>query len=152
MGAGCAKLDPFIRELFLCWAELRKLDPVLWARELHVWGVTPAYFNAHPESTEKAVANRIDNNPFMEPWAYDRTIEAYINHDVSDQLHLIKCPTLITTGGDGDLITGKRFAQELADGISGAELHVFPEDAAHNYRIMYVEEYTRLLLDFFANN
>ena len=105
----------------------------------------------HPESTQSAVANRIDNNPFMEPWSYDRTIEAYINHDVSDQLHLIKCPVMITSGGDGDPITGKRFAHELVNGIQGAQLHVF-EDGGHNYRGVYHEEYTRLLLDFFANN
>ena len=151
VGAGCAKVDPFLRELMLVWGELRKLDPVLWAREVHLWSVTPAYYNAHPESTRSAVANRIDNNPFMEPWSYDRTIEAYINHDVSDQLHLIKCPVMITSGGDGDPITGKRFAHELVNGIQGAQLHVF-EDGGHNYRGVYHEEYTRLLLDFFANN
>ena len=151
VGAGCAKVDPFLRELMLVWGELRKLDPVLWAREVHLWSVTPAYYNAHPDSTQSAVANRIDNNPFLEPWSYDRTIEAYINHDVSDQLHLIKCPVMITSGGDGDPITGKRFAHELVNGIQGAQLHVF-EDGGHNYRGVYHEEYTRLLLDFFANN
>lgn len=151
VGAGCAKVDPFLRELMLIWGELRKLDPVLWAREVHLWSVTTAYYNAHPETTQSAVTNRMDNNPFMTPWSYDRTIEAYINHDVTDQLHLIKCPTLVTSGGSGDLITGKRFAQEVADRIPGSKLHVF-EDGGHNFRGVYHEEYARLLLDFFAAN
>jgi len=151
VGAGCAKVDPFLRELMLIWAELRKLDPVLWAREVHLWSVTTAYYNAHPESTKTAVASRMDFNPFVEDWAYDRTIEAYINHDVTDQLHLIKCPTMITCGGDGDLITGQRFSHELVKAIPGAKIHVF-EDGGHNFRGVYHEEYTKLLLDFFAKS
>ena len=151
VGAGCAKVDPFLRELMLVWKDLRKLDPVLWAREVHLWSVTTSYYNAHPEGTQSAITSRIDFNPFNEPWSYDRTIEAYINHDVTDQLHLVKCPTMITCGGPGDPITGSRFSRELADGIAGAKLHVF-EDGGHNYRGVHHEEYTRLLLDFFANN
>ena len=148
VGAGCARVDPFLREVMHVWKELRRQDPVLWAREVYLWCVTPEYYNAHPESTQAAVANRIDYNPFLQPWAYDHTVDAYVSHDVTDRLHLVKCPTLVTCGGWEDFITGPRYAREVAARIPGAKLHIF-ENTSHNYGSQFREEYDRLILDWF---
>ncbi|MBI2936248.1 MAG: alpha/beta fold hydrolase [Chloroflexi bacterium] len=149
-GAGCAKLDPFMKELMSIWKELRHFDPVLWAREVHLWCVTMEWYNGHSESTQGAIRNRIDFNPFLKPWSYDRTVDAYISHDVTDLLHTVKCPTLVTCG-DEDIITGSRFGREVAGRIPGAKLHVFA-NTSHNYGGVYAEEYGKLVKGFFAKN
>ena len=52
-------------------------------------------------------------------------IEANLTHDESDRMSLVRAPTLVTVG-ELDMCLPPFFSRELADGISDAELVVFP--------------------------
>ena len=149
LGSPCVKADNFLCQLMLFWKELRRLDVDLWAREVTFWCYAPESFNARPEMPEAAWKARGAEETFPQPWAFDRIIDAYLSHDVTDRVHLIRCPTLITTGGSEDFITGPRYAREVYARIPGAKLHLF-EGTSHNFHIERFEEFGQMVLDWFA--
>ena len=66
------------------------------------------------------------------PRSYDRFLanaEAILYFDASKELGRISAKTLIL-GGAEDQIVGAEASRELAEGISGAELFVYPGEAA----------------------
>ena len=65
------------------------------------------------------------------------------------RLHLVHCPTLILHG-ERDPLVPLLHPQTLHEGISGSELHIFP-DGKHNIHIRYHEVFNRLVLAFLTN-
>ena len=66
--------------------------------------------------------------------------------DVEEQLHLIRCPTLILVGID-DWITDKIHSQLMADKIANSQHIVFP-NASHNMEIDVPELYFNAIKEF----
>ena len=75
--------------------------------------------------------------------------QACMEHDTSDLLGKISCPTLVL-GGCQDKIVGPSASYRLADGIPGAELHMY-EDFGHG---AYEEDkhFQERLINFLKNN
>jgi pimeloyl-ACP methyl ester carboxylesterase len=57
--------------------------------------------------------------------ALEAQAAACMSHDTLRQLGQIKCPTLVI-GGEADIFTPRWMAEEVAKGIPGAELHLYP--------------------------
>lgn len=75
---------------------------------------------------------------------------AFPRYDIRNRLGDIVAPTLILAGKH-DWITPLRFAQELADGIPGAELVVF-EEAGHSINSDMPEKFQRVVKEFLERN
>jgi pimeloyl-ACP methyl ester carboxylesterase len=148
LGSPCLKVDNFLRQIMAMWKDLRRLDPVLWAREVTFWCYTPDTFNQRPEITEGAARARGGEQTFPEPWAFDRLVDAYCDYDATPRAGSIKCPTLIANASEFDLITGPRFAVEVQRAIPGSKLHVF-ENTSHNFWVERFDDWWNLTRDFF---
>lgn len=151
LGSPCLKVDNFLREVMQVWKDLRALDPVLWAREVTLWCYTPETFHDHPEITSGAAKARGAEQTFVEPWAFGRIVDAYCAYDASGRAGRIACPTLVTTAGQGDLITGPRFAREVHRAIPNSKYHVY-ENTSHNFWVERFDEWWNVTRDFFATH
>jgi 3-oxoadipate enol-lactonase len=151
LGSPVLKSDAFSRALANVWKKLRTLDPVLWAEEVTLWSYTPDTYINRPELPETAFKGRAGENTFPSPGSYDRIVDAMLNLDLRDRAHLIKCPTLITSGGIQDHFSGRRYAEEVHKAIPNSVLHIF-EDCAHGYPGEAKDEYIAHVLDWFAKH
>lgn len=151
LGSPCLKADAFLVSLLKVWKRLRRLDPVLWAEEVTHWCYTPATFAGNPELAETGARARAAEQTFPDHDCYDRTVDAYIAHDVTDTAGKIACPVQISNGGELDLITGPRMARAVHAAIPGSELVIF-ENSSHNYFTEEADRFGRMLVDWFARN
>jgi 3-oxoadipate enol-lactonase len=89
-------------------------------------------------------------NP-VEPEAYDRQAQAYLQFDALDRLDGIKAPTLIIVG-EQDLLTPPWVAHEVARGIPGALLKIVTGDgSSHLVPLERPDEFNQLVTDFLAH-
>lgn len=75
-------------------------------------------------------------------------LDANLTHDEAARLGAVRAPTLVTVG-ELDMCLPPYFSQELADGIPGAELVVFP-GGSHLFGIQDPETFNRVTLDWLA--
>lgn len=110
--------------------ELASLPPV--AREEKARLLSDARFTSEwlAEHATDAAIVREQNDRAMEPRSEERRrgemlqLRARIGHDVSDRLHRVTCPTLVTAGRfDG--IAPVANSEQIAARIPGAELRVY---------------------------
>jgi 3-oxoadipate enol-lactonase len=151
LGSPSLKVDNFLAEVMEIWTELRRLDVRLWAREVTAWCFTPETFRKDPGLPKHAFEARAAEDTFPAPGSYDRIVDAYVKYDATERARSIKCPTLITSGGIEDLITGPRFTEAVHKTIPGSVLHVF-EGTSHGYPGEAEQEFGRLILDWFAKH
>ena len=148
LGSPSLKVDNFLREIMLMWKDLRRLDPVLWAREVTFWCYTPETFNARPEITQAGARARAGEQTFVQPWAFERIIDAYCAYDATTRAGSISSPTLVTSGSEQDLITGPRFAYQVHGVIPNSKLHLF-ERTSHNHWVEQFDDWWTVTRDFF---
>ncbi len=151
LGSPSLRADAFLREIMAMWKALRRLDPRLWAREVTFWCYAPETFEARPDIVAAALQGRAGEPTFADADAFDRIVDAYVAYDASERAGRIRCPVMVTSGGNEDLITGPRFARAVQRAIPGSTLHVF-QGASHNYWVERPEEFGRLVLEWFAAN
>ena len=109
------------------------------------WCFTPELYAAKPEYIE-SLAEFVRSRPAQPVDAFIRQSNAVLAHDVESQLGRIKAPTQITFGGR-DVLTSTRFADQLKNGIRGAELTIF-EGCAHAAIYENVDEFNQRTLAF----
>lgn len=85
----------------------------------------------------------IDNTPRR---SYTARVTSVINFDVRDRLNRIEVPTLLITPQD-DKLVGKNAAQELLDGIAGAQEIVLPA-TGHMFRFTHPDLYGNTITAF----
>lgn len=151
LGSPCLKVDNFLYEVLHTWKELRRLDPVLWAREVTLWCYAPETFNNRPDIPAGAARARGGEQTFVYPWAFDRLVDAYCSYDASGRAAQIACPTLVTSGGEQDMITGPRFAREVQRVIPNSRLHVF-EGTSHNFWVEAFDDWGTEIRNFLLTN
>ena len=123
---------------------LLDLDMELWQKNMVLWANSP---NFHINTNGKYLGTTLGRKLMPEDKeVIYRLLDCTRQHDALDKVHLIKAPTLITVGGE-DYLTGFRYAQQLYERISDAELHVFP-GLGHGMRHEDPESYTKLTLDW----
>ena len=88
-------------------------------------------------------------NP-IQPDAYDRQAQAYLQFDALDRLGGIKAPTLVIVG-EQDLLTPPWVAREVADGIPGARFELVTGDgSSHLLPLERPDDFNRLVMNFLA--
>ncbi|MDA1001716.1 MAG: alpha/beta hydrolase [bacterium] len=102
------------------------------------------YYNAHPDEMAKKKKALIESSPPMEGWIGQ--LDACLKGDVSDQIHKIKVPTLVTAS-KRDLIVGWHQAVEQHERIAGSKL-VILEETGHVALVESPGEFTGICLDF----
>ncbi len=87
--------------------------------------------------------------PFEESrYSYLYQVNALLNHDTSNQLNKITCPTLAICGEE-DILSPPTNSQYLADNISAAKLFIF-ENAGHMLPVEDPEGFSRCIIEFLA--
>ena len=85
---------------------------------------------------------------FGKPASYARFIamaQACIRHDCHERLHLIKADTLVI-GGEKDQVVGGQASHELAEGIPGSRLIMYPQYGHAVYE--EAKDFNQTVLDF----
>jgi pimeloyl-ACP methyl ester carboxylesterase len=133
--------------LFRNWAEAydRGTTPDQVAMMLLPWFLTPA-FMTQPDQVEAAIAEWVAD-PYPAPaLGVAAQAAACQSHDTHGRLGQIAASTLVLVGAE-DILTPISCAQELAEGIPGARLHVL-ERGGHIPDAEYPEAVANVMLEF----
>jgi 3-oxoadipate enol-lactonase len=135
--------DPWLRNYVEACE--RGTSPDQLAMLLLPWFLTPA-FMAQPDQVEAAIAEWVAD-PYPAP-AHGVAAQAAagLSHDTHSRLRQIAAPTLVLVGSE-DIVTPVFFAQELAEGIPGAQLHVL-DRGGHTPDVEYPEAVAEAMLAF----
>ena len=136
--------DPWLKN----WVEASERgNPDQLATLLMPWFLTPA-FMAQPDQVEAAIAEWVAD-PYPAPaQGVAAQAAACLSHDTLSRLGQIAAPTLVLVGAE-DIVTPVACAQELAEGIPGARLHVL-ERGGHTPDVEYPEAVAEAMLAFLA--
>lgn len=116
------------------------------ARMNLLWMCAPGFFE-QPEVVDRAL-NLMQEG--QQPWeAYCWQSQALHDHDATDGLAGIGCPTLVMVGRE-DILTPIRYAEEIAQGIPGAELKIF-DNAGHLFMFERADDFNSAVLEFLAS-
>ena len=110
------------------------------------WSLVPSF-----DLTAAAARARGGEQTFAQPWSFDRIVDAYCAYDATGRAGRINCPTLVTSAGEQDLITGPRFAYEAQRAIPNSKLHIF-ERTSHNFWVEKFDEWGVVPRDFFGTH
>ena len=127
MGAW-AYCDTYLYDQLKLFRDVHRDSGFLTFQEkVSIYSFLPEYYN---ENRDKLLGPNAGWKELRDNYdTHARLVEACLNHDVRDQLHKIKAPTLIIHAGK-DLVTGPRTTLPLEEGIPNAE-GVLMEDVAH---------------------
>lgn len=75
---------------------------------------------------------------------------ACLEHNTLSQLGQIKCPALVI-GGEADIFTPRWMAEEVAKGIPGADLHLYP-GAGHAFHWERIDDFNLRVRDWLKGN
>lgn len=140
--------DPFLHAVVEGWRIMAKgMDSVtdMVIAGIFPWCFTPELYAARPEYIG-SLADFVRSRPMPPVDAFLRQSGAVLDHDARDVLGSIQAPTLVTFG-ERDMCTSTRFAEPLAQGISGASVIVFT-GAAHAPIYEVTEEFNLRTLSF----
>jgi pimeloyl-ACP methyl ester carboxylesterase len=145
------RADPYLRVLVDTWRQVRaQLGREMVQQSMALW-----LFGRRSFADRANLIDMLMRQATVHPYApsetgFARQGEAVVTHDALDRLRAIACPTLITVGED-DVLLPPRFAQELADHIPRAELHIVRE-VGHMWCWEKPAEFNDLALDFIAKH
>ncbi|GBE91436.1 alpha/beta fold hydrolase [Nostoc cycadae] len=146
--ASLAKGNERFNQLVESWGDVAtKIDLKLYEKLILPWIFTDNFY-AIPEMVDQLI-EWVINYPFT-PTAHGiyHQSRAIINHDTTDRMQNIHCPTLVMVGKQ-DILTPVTFSQKLAQNIPLAELQVI-EDGGHGFLIESTEVVTQAILNFLA--
>ncbi|MBD2495965.1 alpha/beta fold hydrolase [Nostoc sp. FACHB-280] len=130
------------------WGNLAgKIDLMLYEKLILPWIFTDDFY-AIPEMIDQLIEWAI-NYPFAPTTQgiYHQS-RAIINHDTTDRIKNIHCPTLVIVGKQ-DILTPVAFSEQLAQNIPQAELQVI-ENGGHGFLIESTAAVTQAILKFLA--
>jgi 3-oxoadipate enol-lactonase len=96
------------------------------------------------------VRNNLRESSGNDPYAYANALWALTEHDLSDQLAMLRPPTLVLRGEHDPLVDEKGMV-ELAEAIPSAEF-VTVAAAGHLVNLDQPDEFDRLVKEFFARH
>ncbi|MBE9209557.1 alpha/beta hydrolase [Nostoc sp. LEGE 06077] len=146
--ASLAKGDQRFNSLIEAWGDLATtIDLKLYEKLIFPWIFTDNFYSI-PEMVEQLI-EWVINYPFA-PTAHGiyHQSRAIINHDTTDRIQQIHCPTLVMVGQQ-DILTPVKFSEQLAQGIPLAELQVIAH-GGHGFLIESTEVVTQAMLKFLA--
>ena len=96
------------------------------------------------------IRNNLRESSGNDPYAYANALLALTEHDLSDQLGMLRVPTLVLRG-EHDPLAGAEGTVELAEAIPGAQL-VTIAAAGHLANLDQPDEFDRLVKEFFTRH
>jgi 3-oxoadipate enol-lactonase len=85
------------------------------------WNFSARFIEEHPDLLDEALTRY----ELLDYPAMVRLCECFLSFDVKERLGDIDVPTCIIVG-ERDILKGREYATVIADGVTGAELHLIP--------------------------
>ena len=134
------------------WNWVKAHDPSgeVFGGQQFTWLFSAAFLR-NKTAVQDTIALLASNPNPIEPEAYDRQAQAYLQFDALDRLDGIKAPTLIIVG-EQDLLTPPWIAREVADRIPGAQLKIVTGDgSSHLVPLERPDKFNQLVMDFLTH-
>jgi 3-oxoadipate enol-lactonase len=142
--------DPYLRLRYdLLLKILLESSPQMWAMFTAFSAFGPEYINAHDAEVRDEIARR--EKRWASGGAPSKTglaghYRAILDHDATDRLAFIRCPTWIAVGSQ-DPVTPPSYSERLHAAIAGSRLEIFP-DRPHRILNFGAERFTERALAF----
>jgi pimeloyl-ACP methyl ester carboxylesterase len=123
-----ARPDAYARSMFSSWRWLPEGTPSerAFLESFFLWVYTP---RAHADGTVEQIIEQALAFPHRQSTeAFERTIDALLEHDTADRLADIALPTLVLAG-ELDRIFPPRYGREVAEAISDTQFEVLSGEA-----------------------
>jgi 3-oxoadipate enol-lactonase len=149
-GPGAAPARSLIDPISI-WSWVKANDPgaEVFGAQQFTWLFSSAFLR-NQQSVLETIAMLASNPNPLDPEAYDRQAQAYLQFDALDRLGGIAAPTMVIVG-EQDLLTPPWVAREVADGIPGARFEIVTGDgSSHVVPLERPGDFNQLVLDFLA--
>jgi 3-oxoadipate enol-lactonase len=133
------------------WSWVKANDPSgeVFGGQQFTWLFSTAFLRNQQSVQETSAMLASNPNP-VDPEAYARQAQAYLQFDALDRLGGIATPTLVIVG-EQDLLTPPWVAREVADGIHGARFEIITGDgSSHVVPLERPDDFNQLVIDFLA--
>jgi 3-oxoadipate enol-lactonase len=125
-----------------------QLDNLLYKKVLFPWLFSEAFYQS---GSIEQLMELVQYYPYLStPVGLYHQSRAILDSDTSDRLAQIDCPTLVVVGKE-DILTPVRFSEQLAQGISNAELLVC-DRVGHAIVIEAAEIVAKKILNFLSQH
>jgi pimeloyl-ACP methyl ester carboxylesterase len=129
------------------WVKAHDARGDVFAGEQFAWLFSSAFRRNH-DAVQQTMALLAANPHPIDPEAYGRQAEAYLQFDALDRLGDIRAPTLVVAG-EQDLLTPPWIVREVARAIPGARFELIHGDgASHVVPLERPDDFNRLVVDF----
>ncbi len=140
-------VDPWLRTVVEGWiAAARTKDPKALFNATVPWNFSPHFIQEHPD----LMAQALERYALLDYDAFIKLCESFLRLDIKERLKEIKAPTCVIVG-EQDLLKGRRYAEEIAQSISGAEFHIIPK-AGHATCWEDPKAFNSIILGFLARH
>jgi 3-oxoadipate enol-lactonase len=142
-----SQIDPLLRGLADTWVHAAKTrDPGALFRAVYPLTFSERWIRANRETLELA-RERYEELDFE---AFVHLMESFLALDITDRLHEIRAPTMVSVGED-DILKPRKYAEIIAGEIRNAELAVIPH-AGHAAMWEQAGVFNSLILGFLAKH
>jgi len=133
------------------WNWVKANDPTgdVFGGQQLTWLFSSAFLR-NQQAVQETVALLASNPNPIDPEAYGRQAQAYLQFDALDRLGGIKAPTLVIVG-EQDLLTPPWVAREVAEGIPSARFEIVTGDgSSHVMPLERPDDFNQLVMNFLA--
>ena len=131
------------------WVKANDASGDVFGGQQFTWLFSSAFLR-NQQAVQETVALLASNPNPIDPEAYDRQAQAYLQFDFLDRLSGIAAPTLVLVG-EQDLLTPPWIAREVADGIPGSRFEIVTGDgSSHVLPLERPDDFNHLVTDFLA--
>ena len=134
------------------WNWVKANDPsgAVFGAQQFTWLFSSAFLR-NQQAVQDTIALLASNPNPVDPEAYDRQAQAYLQFDALDRLGGITAPTLVIAG-EQDLLTPPWVAREVAAGIPGARFELVTGDgSSHVLPLERPDDFNQLVTNFLAD-
>ncbi|TCM44854.1 alpha/beta fold hydrolase [Kribbella sp. VKM Ac-2568] len=131
------------------WVRANDSSGEVFGSQQFTWLFSSAFLR-NQQAVQETMAMLASNPNPVEPDAYGRQAQAYLQFDALDRLGGIEAPTLVIVG-EQDLLTPPWVAREVADGIPRARFEIITGDgSSHVMPLERPEDFNQLVMKFLA--
>jgi pimeloyl-ACP methyl ester carboxylesterase len=116
---------------------------------LQLWIFAPPHYEKSWDELKQGAADAANDPLLQSQLGFEGQLDACINHNSVDRLHLIKSPTLITVGMK-DIFTPPEFSYQIHEHIKGSNISEYP-DGGHVHHWEDLNRFNNETLQFLKN-
>ena len=131
------------------WVKSNDSSGEVFGAQQFAWLFSSAFLR-NQQAVQETIAMLAANPNPVDPDAYDRQAQAYLQFDALDRLGRIDAPTLVIVG-EQDLLTPPWVAREVAGRIPGARFELITGDgSSHVVPLERPDDFNQLVMSFLA--